>query len=121
MELVGDSEPDPPMRQADSAAGPRPDACAYDTAVRRTSIAIPRLLKIVLKVVLLTWLAFLLTVAWLVVSSMRAARQAGGLAAVSAGISEAFVEAFLILTAILLVWGGWSIVRRYRDRSARTH
>jgi hypothetical protein len=83
-------------------------------------MAIPRLLKIILRMVLLAWLAFVLTVAWLVISSMRA-QQTGGLAAVSAGISEALVEMFLILTAILAVWGGWSLMRRYWSRSVRTH
>lgn len=67
--------------------------------------------------VLIPCVAFL----WFVWSASTLGPDEAGVAAVSAGISEAFVEVFLAVLVAVLCWWGWTLGRRHwrKSRTAR--
>jgi hypothetical protein len=52
-------------------------------------------------------------------ASMLRPATAGGLAAVSAGISEAIVEAVLLAAVVLIGWQAWRFARRNNVRPGK--
>ena len=56
-------------------------------------------------------------VLWFVWSASSPGPDEAGLAAVSAGISEALVEAFLAVLVVALCWWGWMVGRRHWRKS----
>ena len=75
------------------------------TALKRAAIVV-----VLFVGVLLAWLALSI--------ALMPYRGAGGLAAVSAGISEAIVEAFILFVVLIVGWRVWKFAQRRRSRPA---